>query len=784
MTTTRSSASAGSPATRSSTSKHPRNREETKGGNAKPNGPKIVTIAPTMWKAPIADVQAYWREITEAIPEAAIPFPFSADSIYGEGETAHELARAAKTLYTPKRNQATPPKQWTAVFQRCFSSTELIEDVNAICVRRLFIKFAWSDPTVIFDQGHWANRELIASDITNAWFATYQLCGAPWRNRSHWFESPADNLPPANDSTEPTSTTNYNQSSHNNKLKHVKESVSSQITKFFHTKPNPTEKDNKPYPTDNVSPTEDPNTNDITLALSKNKTNPPLNTKPHNQVTSPPSPTHLKPHVPSTSVTPDPKKFPHTGAKGEGSHSKTPPHNSQGGTPGQIFSGPGNTPKISKVLNTSPSRATTPNDINDTKPAASINSFTTPGASSTIASNLKNPPTTYPTSNPHSIPTTTTTPPTPKSPPVASLPLATIAKLPPTAAASKPSPTRKSSSITGSSTSSTATSTTSSTSRPPNNLPVPATTVTRHSNHIYISRPIRTPPTHQNHTPVWNKKFSTFFKSRLPKIKTDTPAEQEVEAGKNFEILILKLQASDSSLIVLPWTKRPRLSAIKKGGKFPTTKDDLEQFLDRLFLQKNKSPWSRFRLGHNKETADILTDDNISWARSNDYTIIKEKIQAPYLAKAGFLMGYHPLSLNPNNLEMALKQFKELKGIPIEVRVEYIQISKTLPRSKARAPTIWTTWDLAGPCRIALSMIYSTKRPGDYPLATQARFIPNGLDSRFITSVRARLVLIKAQDKHEAFLAKTSTARSYTILGLDYYIDEYQVTLREAIMSI
>ena len=42
----------------------------------------------------------------------------------------------------------------------------------------------------------------------------------------------------------------------------------------------------------------------------------------------------------------------------------------------------------------------------------------------------------------------------------------------------------------------------------------------------------------------------------------------------------------------------------------------------------------------------------------------------------------------------------------------------------------------------------------------------------------------KAQSKHEDFINKTSTAIGYTIIGLDYYIEDYQVTLHQAIMSI
>ena len=147
-------------------------------------------------------------------------------------------------------------------------------------------------------------------------------------------------------------------------------------------------------------------------------------------------------------------------------------------------------------------------------------------------------------------------------------------------------------------------------------------------------------------------------------------------------------------------------------------------------------------------------------------------------------MGYHPNALNATNLELALRQFESLKEVQLEVRNEGIQVSKSKPRSSARAPTIWTSWEQAGKCRSALAKIYSVSNNGAYPLATQARFIPNPLDSRFITSVQARTMAAKAQSKHETFIKKTSTGVGYNIIGLDYYIEDYQVTLRQAIMSI
>ena len=302
-------------------------------------------------------------------------------------------------------------------------------------------------------------------------------------------------------------------------------------------------------------------------------------------------------------------------------------------------------------------------------------------------------------------------------------------------------------------------------------------------NPIFISRPKRTPNTKEA-TFKTDKKYESFFKIRLPKIQSNTPGPQEEEVTKSFQTVFSKMQSTDPSIVLYTWNRGTRLSSLKKGQQLPKTREDLEEYVDKVWLQKGRSPWIRFKIGHNKPTDNILTEPLTTWAKREDYTIMKEKIQSKTLSKVGFLMGYHPAAINASNLELALQQFPKLQKIQLEIRIEAIQVSKSKPRSKARAPTIWTSWENAGKCRLALAQIYSSKNNGNYPLATQARFIPNPLDSRFITTVQARQMAAKAQSKHENFVNKTSTAIGYTIIGLDYYIEDYEVTLRQAIMSI
>ena len=60
---------------------------------------------------------------------------------------------------------------------------------------------------------------------------------------------------------------------------------------------------------------------------------------------------------------------------------------------------------------------------------------------------------------------------------------------------------------------------------------------------------------------------------------------------------------------------------------------------------------------------------------------MKEKIQSKALSKVGFLMGYHPVALNANNLELALQQFPKLNKIQLKIHIEAIQVTKSKPHS-------------------------------------------------------------------------------------------------------
>ena len=173
------------PVQRPTSSKHPRGHEETKGANPTSNGTKTATLGNF---TTINESTPYWRELLASTPDVGKPTPFTPDTIFGEGDTLHDLCKHVKKFVTVKRNTPVSVDGWTNVITKCIEDEALWNYEHAGMIRRLVaLKLAWTDPTIAFDSERWLNQELIVATDTNAWMASYQLFGAPWKNRINWF---------------------------------------------------------------------------------------------------------------------------------------------------------------------------------------------------------------------------------------------------------------------------------------------------------------------------------------------------------------------------------------------------------------------------------------------------------------------------------------------------------------------------------------------------------------------------------------------------------------------
>ena len=278
------------------------------------------------------------------------------------------------------------------------------------------------------------------------------------------------------------------------------------------------------------------------------------------------------------------------------------------------------------------------------------------------------------------------------------------------------------------------------------------------------------------------KKFQTYMKFRSARITAEGAYEQEKEYIKMLTDLLKKIWQIDPDAILYQWNDL-NASPLKRTSKLPTNKNSASAFINGAFLRQGQSAWVRMHLGHNK-SVDTFDEPKVKeWFRDQDYNFYKEKLQAKVTCKAGWLLGSNGLCLNPRDLEAALELLPEMQGIPLEIRIEVIRTEKG-KQSGVKAAHVLTPWDKAMKCRLAMNRIYAKQSDRGYPLGKDMRFIPNILDTRFITTTKTKMKVLKSVSKQKHFLAKTQTATSYTIMGLDYVQPNIGSSLREIIMGI
>ena len=120
--------------------KHQRLRDDIKGVNAANKDANKVPNIQNVWTTAIRGPSEYWINLVNSNPDAKKPIPFTQDTVFGEGDTLHDLAKAAKAFFKPKRNVATTVEEWSTIFNECFDNPELALNDNATMIRRLAVK--------------------------------------------------------------------------------------------------------------------------------------------------------------------------------------------------------------------------------------------------------------------------------------------------------------------------------------------------------------------------------------------------------------------------------------------------------------------------------------------------------------------------------------------------------------------------------------------------------------------------------------------------------------------
>ncbi len=283
----------------------------------------------------------------------------------------------------------------------------------------------------------------------------------------------------------------------------------------------------------------------------------------------------------------------------------------------------------------------------------------------------------------------------------------------------------------------------------------------------------------------WNesRKFKTFLKIKTSTLKKPDRMDQESEFLEIMQDTLTKLWTIDPKLVVYPWKEENEGGKpIQSGKVFPSNRDAFAEFTERVFLKRGMNVWIRLHVGHNKSLAALQDAKMIDHFRQKDMLAYKDNLQVKTTTKAGWLLGSHPTVLNPRDLEEALSLLPEMKGIPIEIRIDWVSIDKG-DKLGLKAAYVLCEWENALLCRRTLNKIYGKTMDG-YQLGRNMCFVPNTTDQRFITTQSTRKKVEASVRKQRLFVANVSSSVSYIISDLDYYEATTGNTLRQALMQM
>ena len=125
----------------------------------------------------------------------------------------------------------------------------------------------------------------------------------------------------------------------------------------------------------------------------------------------------------------------------------------------------------------------------------------------------------------------------------------------------------------------------------------------------------------------WNRTHTVYVKWRSPRLRKSSMEDLEEEVVNHFKTMLNYLYKLDSSLIVIPWVTHG-FHPIFKDSKI-LTRDDLERYVDRIFVKTGMFVWCRLQIGFNVSQNKIFEDDGLS---GYQMTLTKEPIQDKYLS--------------------------------------------------------------------------------------------------------------------------------------------------------
>ena len=273
-----------------------------------------------------------------------------------------------------------------------------------------------------------------------------------------------------------------------------------------------------------------------------------------------------------------------------------------------------------------------------------------------------------------------------------------------------------------------------------------------------------------------------YIKTRLPKVMIQEDGEAEKEVVASFNAMCKKFFQIDRKAVIHPWNNKKTVKPLIDGSTLPKTRNQMETYVDRVFIQYNKAAYCRLKIGFDIDE-DIFFKNE--WFSANDYWYDKDELQTKITMNCGWLVGsFASTDANSKDLGEALRQHPLImsKGIDVATRIHAIRISQQERPQKedmVRAVHIYCDYNKVAVVREVVRRIYKEGQKKGYPLGIKMRFVPNIADPRYPVTAATKANIKVLSSKQKRFLKNIRQQKSHNIQGLDFFIDKYGVTLRQ-----
>jgi hypothetical protein len=287
---------------------------------------------------------------------------------------------------------------------------------------------------------------------------------------------------------------------------------------------------------------------------------------------------------------------------------------------------------------------------------------------------------------------------------------------------------------------------------------------------------------------AYTRKHKFYIKTKLPKVINKDDAEAEAEVVKAFSAMIQRFLHLDSRAVILPWNDKKHVKPITEGKTLPKTRDQMEQYVDRVFIQHNKSAYCRIKVSFDVDEDRFFGDTD--WFSGKGCWYEKDFLQVKIITCGGWFVGSVAMAGgNVKDFSEAVSQHPLLvsKGIQVEIRTHAIKIEqqeKLKQEDMVKALHVYGDYNKMATIRDVIRRIYREGVKKGYPLGVKMRFVPNIADPRYPVTAGTKSNIKILRGKQKSFLKNILKQKSHTIQGLDFHIEAIGATLRQVVMGM